>query len=163
MRKYATALFLAASLALTACSGEGEPKASDSPPPTKEDIAYYDCLQANGVKIKHTDYGAPRVDKDDPTALKNLPAAQEACADKAPPMPSHPPVDPKTLALAREEAKCLRAEGVTWYPDPDPNTGTYPEGAVTTEQSSELRTKHGDAVRKCRQEKRPGGDGALGG
>ncbi|MFJ8012777.1 hypothetical protein [Streptomyces sp. NPDC096339] len=40
MRKYATALFIAAPLALTDCSGDGEPKAGDSPPPTEEDIAY---------------------------------------------------------------------------------------------------------------------------
>lgn len=163
MRKYATALFIAASLTLTACSGDGEPRAGDSPPPTKEDIAYYDCLKDHGVKITHTDYGAPRVDKDDPTARKNLPAAQEACADKQPPMPSRPPADPQLLAIAREEATCLRAEGVTWYLDPDPKTGLYPEGALTTEQASELRTKHTDAVRKCRQEKRPGGGSGLGG
>ncbi|MFF4005858.1 hypothetical protein [Streptomyces sp. NPDC001717] len=101
MRTYATALFIAASLALTACSGDGEPKAGDSPPPTKEDIAYYDCLKGNGVKITHTDYGAPRVDKDDPSAIQALPAAQEACKDKLPPPPSPQPADPKALEAAR--------------------------------------------------------------
>ncbi|MFD7556000.1 hypothetical protein ACFV9E_15860 [Streptomyces sp. NPDC059835] len=156
MRKYATALFVAASLALTACSGEGEPKASDSPPPTKEEIVYYDCLKANGVKIRHTDYGAPRVNKDDPPSLEKLPAAQAACEDKAPPPPSPVPADPKILAASRAEARCLRANGVSWYPDPDPTTGNTAVGAVTSEQAAELRTKHMDAMTKCRAERDAG-------
>ncbi|MFJ4779857.1 hypothetical protein [Streptomyces sp. NPDC088762] len=162
MRKHATALFFAASVALTACSGDGEPKAGDSPPPSAAEIAYYDCLKEHGVKLTRTDYGAPRVDKDEPSAIKNLPAAQEACKDKVPPQDSPGEVDPGVLAAAREEARCLRAEGVSWYPDPDPATGTYPDGAVTSEQAAELRTKHTDAVRKCRQAKGRA-DGELGG
>ncbi|MEV7525021.1 hypothetical protein [Streptomyces sp. NPDC091371] len=162
MRKYATALFIAASLALTACSGDGEPKASDSPPPTKEDIAYHDCLKANGVKITHTDYGAPRVKKDDPASIEKLPAAQEACKDKVPPPPSPEPADPKRLAAAQAESKCLRENGVSWYPDPDPVTGQIGDRAVTTEQMTELKTQHLDAVKKCMPD-RGSGKGVLGG
>ncbi|MGT2529834.1 hypothetical protein ACU4GG_24110 [Streptomyces nojiriensis] len=128
MRKYATALFVAASLALTACSGEGEPKASDSPPPTKEEIAYYDCLKANGVKIRHTDYGAPRVNKDDPPSLEKLPAAQAACEDKAPPPPSPcRPTRRSSLPRVRRPGACARtASPGTRIPIRRP--GTRPSG-----------------------------------
>ncbi|MFD7262527.1 hypothetical protein [Streptomyces sp. NPDC059874] len=159
MRKHVPFIFLAVSLALSACSGGGEPKASDSPPPTKEDIAYYDCLKDNGVKLTHTDYGAPRVDKDDPTAIKNLPAAQEACKDKVPPPRSPEPADPKMLAEAQAESKCLREQGVAWYPDPDPVTGYIDDRAVTSEQMVELKTKHVDALRKCKKDR--GSDNAV--
>uniref|UniRef100_A0AAU2JV68 Secreted protein n=1 Tax=Streptomyces sp. NBC_00049 TaxID=2903617 RepID=A0AAU2JV68_9ACTN len=158
MRKHVPVIFLAVSLALSACSGGGEPAASDSPPPTKEEIAYYDCLKGQGVKITHTDYGAPRVDKDDPSS-KSISAAQEACKDKIPPPPSPQQADPKTLAAARAESKCLREQGVAWYPDPDPVTGNIDDRAVTPEQMVELKTQHIDALRKCRKDR--GDDGAV--
>ncbi|MBT2476778.1 hypothetical protein [Streptomyces sp. ISL-94] len=161
MRKHVPVIALALALALGACSGGKEPSASGSPPPTTEEIASYDCLKEHGVAIVRTGSGAPRVDKDEPH--DNLPAAAQACEDKAPPRPSPPKIDPKVPAAAREEAQCLRAESVSWYPDPDPATGTYADGAVTSEQSAELRTKHYDAVRKCRQEKGSGDDSVLGG
>ncbi|MFG2984091.1 hypothetical protein ACGFYQ_23020 [Streptomyces sp. NPDC048258] len=162
MRKYAIALFFAVSLTLTACSGDGEPKASDSPPPTAAEIAYYDCLKGQGIKIVHLDYGAPRVDKDDPSA-KNLPAAQEACKDKVPPEPSPVQADPKVLDAARKETACMRAEGVTWYPDPDPVTAEFDDKGLTVEQRGELRTKHRDALLKCKGKAKGGPDGVLGG
>ncbi|MFC9296100.1 hypothetical protein ACFTWH_12140 [Streptomyces sp. NPDC057011] len=162
MRKHVPFIFLAVSLALSACSGGGEPKASDSPPPTKAETAYYDCLGDNGVKITHADGGAPRVDKDDPSVKDKLPAAQEACKDKVPPAPSAPPADPKRLAAALAESKCLREQGVSWYPDPDPVTGKIDDQAMTPEQAVELRTKHMDAMRKCRTS-RSSDDGVLGG
>ncbi|MFB6615933.1 hypothetical protein ACFCV9_17250 [Streptomyces sp. NPDC056367] len=163
MRKHATTLFIAASLALTACSGGGEPKASDSPPPTKEEIAYYDCLKANGVKIRHTDYGAPRVNKDDPASIAKLPAAQEACKDKVPPEPSPVQADPERVAAARAESACLRENGVSWYPDPNPVTAEIDDRAVTPEQMAELKTKHVDALEKCRKNLGSDGNAVLGG
>ncbi|MET9962042.1 hypothetical protein ABZ128_23815 [Streptomyces sp. NPDC006326] len=162
MRKHVPFIFLAVSLALTACSGGGEPSASDSPAPTKEEIAYFDCLKGQGVKITHTDYGAPRVDKDDPSA-KKLPAAQEACKDKVPPPHSPEPAAPEVLAAARAESECLREQGVTWYPDPDPVTGDISDRAMTPEQVAELKTKHADALKKCRSERNPGRKAVLGG
>ncbi|MFG2880468.1 hypothetical protein ACGFYU_36555 [Streptomyces sp. NPDC048337] len=153
-------LLLICCLSLISCGGGNEePKASDSPPPTAAEIAYYDCLKDNGVKLTHTDYGAPRVDKDDPSAKEKLPAAQEACKDKVPPAPSAPPADPKRLAAARAESKCLRGQGVPWYPDPDLVTGNIDEQAITPEQAVELRTKHMDAMRKCRTSR--GSDNAV--
>ncbi|MFD9411101.1 hypothetical protein ACFWBN_29315 [Streptomyces sp. NPDC059989] len=159
MRKYVPATALALALALSACSGDKEPSASDSPPPGKAEIAYYDCLEDHGVAIVHTDSGALRVDKDKP--LDKLPAAQKACEDKAPTPPSPEKADPKLLAAAQKEAACLRAEGVSWYPDPDPVTGRWPD--FSPEQAAELRTKHIEAVRSCRQERNPGGQSVVGG
>ncbi|MCX4527444.1 MULTISPECIES: hypothetical protein [unclassified Streptomyces] len=106
-------------ISLTGCGGEEEPRASDSPPPTAAEIAYYDCLKKEGVAIVHTDYGAPRVDKSKPWNEK----AHKACEPLVPPVPSPQPVSAGRLAAARKESTCLRAEGVSWYPDPDPVTG----------------------------------------
>ncbi|MFI5827503.1 hypothetical protein ACIA6C_09605 [Streptomyces sp. NPDC051578] len=161
MRKHVPVIVLTLALALSACSGEKEPSASDSPPPTKEEVAYYDCLKDHGVEIVRTDSGAPRVDKTMPH--DNLPAAEKACEEKIPPRAPAPPVSAEALAAAREEARCLRAEGISWYPDPNPVTGTYDDRAVTPEQAAELRTKYSDAVGKCRRHKGSGGDGVLGG
>ncbi|MFD9518791.1 hypothetical protein [Streptomyces sp. NPDC059979] len=157
MRKHATALFLAASLALTACSGGGEPSASDSPPPTAQEIAYYDCLKGQGIKIVYTESGTPRVDKTQ--GLEKMPEAQKACEDKLPPASKPEPASPEALAAAQKEAACLRAEGVTWYPEPDPVTAQV--GNLTPQQQADLRTKHIDAVAKCRG--KGASDGVLGG
>ncbi|MFD9534292.1 hypothetical protein [Streptomyces sp. NPDC060010] len=163
MRKYVPVpvTVLALALVLGACSGGKEPSASDSPPPSREEVAYYDCLKEHGVPIVLLDSGTPRVDKDKPH--DNLAAAEKACESKAPKQTPVTKVDPEVLAAAREEARCLRAEGVSWYPDPDPATGTYDPRAVTPEQTAELRTKHAEATRKCRPDKGSGGNGVLGG
>lgn len=163
MRKHVPLVLIAISLALSACSGSGQPSASDSPPPSREEVAYYDCLADHGVKLTRTDYGAPRVDKDDESAKANMPAAQEACADQAPPRPSPRPADPSVLAAARAESQCLREQGVSWYPDPDPVTGNIDDRAVTPEQAAELRTEHTAALSKCRTDRGSKGNGVLGG
>lgn len=142
-------------ISLTGCGGVGEPKASDSPPPTAEEIAYYDCLKEQGLPITHTDYGAPRVDKDKPQPPEKEAAAQKACESKLPPptKPLSQPASPKVLAAAQKEATCLRAEGVTWYPDPDPVTAEIDETKATPEQWSALKRDHIEALRKCRPER----------
>ncbi|MFF4370306.1 hypothetical protein [Streptomyces sp. NPDC001594] len=163
MRKHIPVLLLAMSLALTACSGDEKPSASDSPSPDRAEIAYYDCLREQGLPITHTDSGAPRVDKSKPHTDEKVAAAQAACERLSPPRPSAGKASPEQLAAAREEARCLRAEGISWYPDPDPVTGTYDDRAVTPEQVVELRTTHSAAVLKCRRDRESAGNGSHGG
>ncbi|MFG2994047.1 hypothetical protein ACGFZK_32935 [Streptomyces sp. NPDC048257] len=137
-------------ISLTACGGgEKEPKASDSPPPTAEEIAYHDCLKKQGVAIVYTDYGAPRVDKTKPWNE----AAHKACESMLPPRPKPDPVAPEQLAAAQKEAACLRAEGVSWYPDPDPVTAEIDQTKGTPEQWSALKRDHVEALKKCRTHK----------
>ncbi|WP_326588588.1 hypothetical protein [Streptomyces sp. NBC_01294] len=137
-------------LSLTGCGGgDGEPESSDSPPPTAEEIAYHDCLKRRGVAIVHTDYGAPRVDKSKPWNEE----AHAACRPLLPPPPKARPAGPARLAAAREESACLRAEGVAWYPDPDPVTAEVDGTEGTPEQWSALKRDHVEALKKCRKER----------
>ncbi|MFJ1863862.1 hypothetical protein ACIOD1_04460 [Streptomyces sp. NPDC088097] len=161
MRRHLPVTVFALALAISACSGGKEPSASDSPPPTRAEIAYYDCLKDQGVKISHTDSGAPRVDKDRP--VENLAQARKACESKLPPRPGASQAPPEQVAAARAESACLRAEGVAWYPDPDPVTAQVDDRSLTTEQSVELKTRHAAAVKKCRLHQVSDGDSVLGG
>ncbi|MEV7525018.1 hypothetical protein [Streptomyces sp. NPDC091371] len=135
-------------ISLTGCGGDGEPKASDSPPPSAAEIAYYDCLQSQGLKIVHTDHGAPRVDKTQP--LEKQAAAEAACAGKLPPPPTPRQASPEAIAAEQKKTDCMRAEGVTWYPDPDPVTGEFTDRGLTEEQRASLKRDHVGALRKCR-------------
>ncbi|WP_328300240.1 hypothetical protein OG389_22335 [Streptomyces sp. NBC_00435] len=83
--------------------------------------------------------------------------------EKVPPQTSPGPVDPNALAAARAEAACLREQGVSWYPDPDPVTGAFDDRAITPEQMLELKSKHVDAAEKCRPDRGSNGSTVLGG
>ncbi|MFJ7587103.1 hypothetical protein ACIQZO_06840 [Streptomyces sp. NPDC097617] len=147
--RYLTGLFILC-ISLTGCGGgDGEPVASDSPPPTAEEIAYHDCLKKQGQAIVYTDYGAPRVDKSKPWNAE----AHKACESLLPPPAKPQPATPAQVAAARKESACLRAEGVSWYPDPDPVTAQIDERKGTPEQWTALKRDHVDALKKCRPER----------
>ncbi|MEU7553938.1 hypothetical protein AB0B01_16590 [Streptomyces sp. NPDC044571] len=138
---------LAICLSLTACGGEKEPKASDSPPPTQQEIAYHDCLKKHGVDIVYRGNGMPYENKDQPWNEE----AHTACASLHPAPHSPEPADPDVLAAAQKQAECMRAEGISWYPDPDPVTAEFDQSkGGTPEQWSSLKTEHLDTLRKCR-------------
>lgn len=143
-------LLLALSISLTACGGDKkEPEAGDSPPPTSAELAYYDCLKQNGQPVVIRDSGSPREDKDKPWNEE----AHKACESKRPPPPAPATASPERIAAQRKESECLRAEGISWYPDPDPVTGEIDQRSGTGEQWSELKTKRLDALKKCRKER----------
>ncbi|MEU9301663.1 hypothetical protein [Streptomyces sp. NPDC048269] len=103
-------------------------------------------MKKQGVDIVHTDYGAPREDKSKPWNEE----AHKACESVLPSRPEPEPAGPEQLAAAQEQAACLRAEGLSWYPDPDPVTGETDETKGTPEQWSSLKRDHADALKKCR-------------
>ncbi|MFJ9338455.1 hypothetical protein ACIRP0_04070 [Streptomyces sp. NPDC101733] len=144
-RHFAHVLLLC--VALSGCSGSAgkEPESSDSPPPTAQEIAYFDCLGKQGVKIEYTDYGAPREAK----SQTPDPAAYQACASLTPPPRKPEPATPERLAAVRAESTCLRAEGISWYPDPDPVTAQIDDSAFTAEQVNELKVTRREALMKC--------------
>lgn len=92
---------------------------------------YAQCMRDNGIE----DYPDPEVDDgnivmqgmtgaaDDPEYI----AAEKACEDKAPGTGEIAEMDPETLKVLREFSKCMRDNGITGYPDPDP------EGAFTVD------------------------------
>ncbi|MBT2406643.1 MULTISPECIES: hypothetical protein [unclassified Streptomyces] len=99
------------------------------------------------MTIVRTDSGMPREDKSKP---RNE-VAHEACESMLPPRRSPDPASPGQLAAARQQSECLRAEGVSWYPDPDPVTAEVDETeGGTPEQWSSLKRDYVEALRKCR-------------
>ncbi|MFJ8012778.1 hypothetical protein [Streptomyces sp. NPDC096339] len=148
VRHFIPALVICVSL--TGCGGgSSEPEAGDSPPPSPEEIVYHDCLKKQGVEIVYTDNGTPRVNKDKPWNEE----AHGTCAPLLPP-PVRVAISPERLAAARKVSACLRAEGVTWYPDPDLVTGEVNDTmGGTQEQWSNFKVKHIDALMKCRKDR----------
>ncbi|MFB7370385.1 hypothetical protein ACFC0D_11135 [Streptomyces sp. NPDC056222] len=124
-------LIAAFGLAGCANSGDGASPNKDggsTPPPaasasssekTADWAGYYDCLAAQGLTLQDTGSGEKRVDKDanKPDAITK---AEAACVSK---LPAQGQADPAALAEARKISECMRKEGVTDYPDPDPKTG----------------------------------------
>lgn len=143
-------------VALTGCGDEegrrvnGEATPGPTASPTSSlaaaEIPFYACMEQHGLALVRTEDGAPRVaDKDDP----RFGEANKACA---PLLPSRPPVQaaPQELAAALKASECMRAQGVDWYPDPDPVTGEVNQAtAGTAEQWATLKKDHIDAFRKC--------------
>ncbi|MFE0649251.1 hypothetical protein ACFVZH_11750 [Streptomyces sp. NPDC059534] len=123
MRRLAAPLLLAA-LALAGCT-DGAPEAAGPPPSapgeSPADAALYDCLARQGLKLQVRD-GNRRVDKD-ANSRQAMDAAQAVCGTPA----TAATVDPATLARDRRTSACVRRNGMTAYPDPDPTTGLLPE------------------------------------
>ncbi|MEV7612867.1 hypothetical protein [Streptomyces sp. NPDC089799] len=137
-------LACAAALVLSGCSDDSNPKASDSPPPTAAEIKYHDCLKKEGLAVVYEDNGAPRLAKTDPA--EKISAAEKACESQRPPVE---PVSSETLAEEQRWVDCLRRQGLTWIPDPDPSTGTVP---LTAEQMGGLKRQHGAALQECKSD-----------
>ncbi|MGW0394599.1 hypothetical protein ACWDYJ_27670 [Streptomyces sp. NPDC003042] len=99
------------------------------------------------MAIVHTDSGMPREDKSKTWNEE----AHKACESQLPPHRKPDPASSEQLAAAQQEAACLRAEGVSWYPDPDPVTAEIDQTKGTPEQWSSLKRAHADALGKCRR------------
>ncbi|MEU9172091.1 hypothetical protein AB0D34_30575 [Streptomyces sp. NPDC048420] len=135
----AVALCALAALALTGCSGgdsdSASGKASSKATVSADIVAYYSCLEKNGLTLETTDAGEPRVDKDknDESAV---PAAERKCKDLLPaPAPAASAISDKELAAARELSACVREKGIADYPDPNPTTGEVPQDAAAAAKS----------------------------
>ncbi|MFE1909526.1 hypothetical protein ACFW96_38590, partial [Streptomyces gardneri] len=120
-----TAVLMLGGLAL-GCAGEDTPEASHSAAPSQEEVAYYRCLEKQGIVLQELDNSQLRVDKN---AAENDEAtqtrAQTACQDLLPKAGTEAPTA-EQLAKAREFSACVRAQGIKDYPDPAPTTGDTP-------------------------------------
>ncbi|MGW4818409.1 hypothetical protein ACWEP4_05360 [Streptomyces sp. NPDC004227] len=140
---------LFASLLVTGCSGSGLSVAGQekSPPPSAQEVAYYRCLEKNGLTLEARNDGQLRVDKnrnDD----ASMGSAQAKCVDLLPDVASAAPAPSAFVAKARKFSACVRENGFPEYPDPDPTTGDVdvsghqaekfktPEFAVTAKKCS---------------------------
>lgn len=122
-------LILLIALGTSACGGPGKatPTATATTGYVAKLRAYAACMRAHGV-----DMPDPQVDseggahmgmgvkgtKSDVEAKATVKAAQTACQSLQPTDEDRGNAFPKTLAKLRDLAKCMRAHGVTKFPDP---------------------------------------------
>lgn len=134
------------------CSEDGTPSANRSGAPSQEETTYFRCLEKQGLVLEELEDSRLRVDKDAPanSTEKQL-RAQESCRDLIP-KEEAPEATEEQLAKAREFSACVRAQGITDYPDPDPKTG---------ETRISEKTGNGDreALRAAQRACGPGADG----
>jgi hypothetical protein len=158
---------LALGLALSGCAGQGgesptvatagngAPAAEESAAPSDEDKAreFAACMREEGVDLPDpqpaTGAGpgakggggfAVKVEGGDKEKVN---AAMEKCRPLLPNGGEMKPLTPEQLERQRELAKCMRANGVPDFPDPDPNGG----GGMIREFSQDKGD--GDAMRKA--------------
>jgi len=119
------------------------------------------CMRAEGVELSHPDgdRGEPTTDVDGAERLQN---ALSACREYAPGGGVPTKLSPEDIEKTRLYAVCMREQGVTDYPDPDPATGQPP----LTDDLAE-RLKHDASViaadEACRDRlPQLGGGGVLG-
>lgn len=158
-------LVLAATGALAAC-GSSEtptvasldnavPSASASASQTSSDVSFAQCMRENGLKdFKDPSAGGSfslQVNPNDPVAKKALKACQSQTQTNFVDGGS----DTRWMAAQREYSKCMRAQGLTDFPDPGPDGAQHLTGpidaafkaadAVCREGLSKAMTGHGPA------------------
>jgi hypothetical protein len=119
-------LLLAAALVVVACGGAAG--SSRAPDQTHVWLSYAACLRAHGANEPDPTFdqdGGPQWS----VSPKTLPpAAIRACGailQSAHLVGSRPPSATRLAGLIRY-AQCLRQHGIADFPDPDPQTGSYP-------------------------------------
>jgi hypothetical protein len=132
-RQTLAALVMVPVLALgaSACGGgdgQGNGGATGRPAAKEADRMreYARCMRANGVDMPDPD-GEGRLTvrhSGAPTKVDGkMRAAEAKCRHLMPNGGKPPKPKPEQLAKMREEAKCMRENGVPDFPDPDPSTG----------------------------------------
>jgi hypothetical protein len=154
-RRFLLAACLAAA---TACGGTaGGHSAASAPPPDQAHVwlSFAACLREHGANEPDPTFdqsGSPQWSVD-PKTLP--PAATQACGSLLQSAhlqrPQSAPTAARLAALARY-AQCLREHGVPDFPDPDPQTGSYPTTSDPTREPDWTT-----ATRACQQLAPPGG------
>ncbi|MEV4639843.1 hypothetical protein AB0J80_21100 [Actinoplanes sp. NPDC049548] len=156
-------LALLAALALGGCGGGGdEPQVASagggrpSSAPAADEAGlrrqFAQCMRAAGVDVP--DPGADgmiavpaqKAGEGETPQSRKMQAAMEKCHKLLPNGGEPPKVTPEDLAKLRDMAKCMRANGVPDFPDPDPATGGLQLERGTDGDGAALRK----AMEKCR-------------
>lgn len=98
--------------------------AQPTPEEMEELVAYSQCIRANG----YTEFPDPGPDGlqiriTNPVAMEQFRAAQSACTDKIPSgmaAAMNAPMTPERLDTLVKFAECMRAAGLSDFPDPTP-------------------------------------------
>ena len=114
----------------------GVPKVSSSPtstagPDAETAIKFSKCMREQGLTwFPDPDPGGRlAISVPQGTDPKKVEAAQTACKKYAPAGPANGKADPQAIEQARQMAKCMRANGVPNFPDPDPDGGISIDGS----------------------------------
>ncbi|MEJ3743702.1 hypothetical protein WEI85_10470 [Actinomycetes bacterium KLBMP 9797] len=163
-----TALALVAGLTSCASGGAGPGVAANRPAthpsvlapaaePAERHRQYLACLDAEGVPL--AERGAARNAPPEADDGGRLAAAKETCRRYAPSAGEPGQLSGAGIERMREYAACLRAHGLSGYPDPDPISGQPP---LTGELGERLKNdpRRPAAEQACRSvlPAGPGGD-----
>jgi hypothetical protein len=129
----------AATLALAgACGGGHSPAATRQQSGRHVWLSFAACLRAHGANEPD-----PTFDQDGNPQWaiepKNLPSdATDACGSilQAASLQRRPAPTAAQLARLTQYAQCLRQHGVADFPDPDPQTGSYPTTSDPTKEAA---------------------------
>lgn len=122
--KTARNLFLKSAMASLAAALSLDAAGQATPEDVEELVVYAQCIRANG----YADFPDPGPDGrmmvriTDPAAGQQFRAAQSACADKLPRRMAamNEPMTPERLEGLVKFAECVRAAGISAFPDPTP-------------------------------------------
>jgi hypothetical protein len=154
MRRYTIALLLGLmALSVAACSddddGGGVATADGATESASEDagdgdgedldgfeqaLAYSECMRENGI----ADFPDPERNGENGVGLslpegvdpqdEDFKAAEEACEDMMPGPGEGETLDPEVYEALLDYSECMRENGVTEFPDPEPNGGIMMNG-----------------------------------
>ncbi|MFC6019510.1 hypothetical protein ACFP2T_25290 [Plantactinospora solaniradicis] len=137
------------------------PEPSDRQGQQEELLRFAQCMRANGVPEypdPEFDGGAVNLSLPEGTDRQKVEAAQQKCKQHLPNGGEPAKLDPAAREQIREYAKCMRANGVPKFPDPDENGGISIEGGPDLDPKSEVFRA---AERECAKHRPLGPSGAT--
>jgi hypothetical protein len=174
MRRYTIALMLGLlTLSAAACSDDkgdgGVPSVGDTASESaaedgggeldgfEQALAYSECMRDNGI----TDFPDPEQHGDgvglslpegmDPQS-EDFKAAEEACKELMPGPGEGETLDPEIYEALLDYAECMRENGITEFPDPEPNGGIVMNGDMGFDPQSEEFQAADEACAELRPE-----------
>lgn len=182
MRRYTIALLLGlVALAATACGGEDdgggvasvggdatETAAAEDEDldPFEEALAYSECMRDNGIDAfpdpeQNGDGGISLgLNEDVDPESEEFKAAEEACEDLMPGPEEGETIDPEIYEALLAYSECMRENGISEFPDPEPGGGLRISGDMGFDTQSEEFQAAEEACEDLRPEGPEGGSGS---
>ena len=132
----------------------------------EEALAYSECMRDNGI----TDFPDPERNGEGGIGLslpegtdpedEDFKAAEDACKDLMPGPEEGATIDPDMYDALLEYSECMRENGITAFPDPEPNGGIIMNGDMGFDPQSEEFQAADEACADLRPERggEPGTD-----
>jgi hypothetical protein len=136
----------------TAGGGAGATASASAAPPAMTDeerqVRFAQCMRDNGIDMPDPEINNGRVAMRMPPGVdpQKVQAAMEKCKQYLPNGGEPPKSNPQMLEQQRKFAQCMRDNGITEFPDPDPN------GGIRVQTSPGSHMNPGDPAFKAAQE-----------